>query len=75
MPAQYGFAEQTPAVRSIITSAMGRVRGAVRRRARKAVKKAAASVKRRVRRKASKLVKGSAAAKAHMARLRKMRKR
>lgn len=72
-----GFMQQTPAVQALYrgkrTTAGGRRRK----------KKAAAGVKRRVkraakstaRRRGAKLVKGSAAAKRHMARIRKMRRR
>lgn len=75
MPGQYGWAEQTPAVKSIIGSAMGAVRRAVKRRAKKTAKKAVRRASPKTRRRVAKLVKGSAAAKAHMARLRKMRKK
>ena len=84
MPSQFippngfaGFAQQTPAVQSIYRK--GRNGGSGRKRRRKAAKKAAGTARRRVRRaaagKAKRFTKGSAAAKRHMAKLRKMRKR
>ena len=72
-----GFAQQTPAVQALYRK--GRSGGSGRRRK----KKAAGAVKRVSRRKSAKaasrkakrFVKGSAAAKRHMAKIRKMRKR
>lgn len=73
-----GFAQQTPAVQSLY-SRRGRSGGGRKRRKKAAAAGAKRSVKRRVRRaaagKAKRFVKGSAAAKRHMAKLRKMRKR
>ena len=72
-----GFAQQTPAVQSLYRKAGG---GGARRRKRKSAKKVTRAGVRRVARKAktragSKFTKGSAAAKRHMAKLRKMRKK
>lgn len=71
-----GFAQQTPAVQSLYSRRRG---GSTRRRRKSATKKARGTAKRRVRaaakRGAKRMVKGSAAAKRHMAKLRKMRKR
>lgn len=72
-----GFMQQTPAVQALYRKGSG---GGGRRRRKK---KAAGAVKRRVKRAgkravkrgAAKFTKGSAAAKRHMAKLRKMRKR
>lgn len=68
-----GFAQQTPAVQSLYRRRGGG--GGTRRRK----KKAAGAVKRRAKRAgkraAKKFVKGSAAAKRYMAKIRKMRKR
>ena len=83
MPSQFippngfaGFAQQTPAVQSIYRKSRS---GGGGRRRRKAAKKAACTARRRGRRgaagKAKRFTKGSAAAKRHMAKLRKMRKR
>jgi hypothetical protein len=80
MANQYGWAEQTAASRAILSTgrsgrtAMRGARGTVRRKARKAKRKVAAKVRRKVGRKVAgaKFKKGSAAAKAHMAKLRKM---
>jgi hypothetical protein len=74
-----GFAQQTPATQAMFQRA-GRTGGqrsaAVRRRRRRTKAKSAPTVRRRSRRaKVARLVKGSAAAKRHMARIRKMRKR
>lgn len=70
-----GFAQQTPAVQALYAR-RGRSNGGRRRRK----KKAAGAVKSRVKRATkratgSKFTKGSAAAKRHMAKLRKMRKK
>lgn len=70
-----GFMQQTPAVQALYRK--GRTASGGRRRRKK---KAAAAPKRRARRAkakraGAKFVKGSAAAKRHMAKLRKMRKR
>lgn len=70
-----GFAQQTPAVQALYRR--GRSGGGARRRRKK---KAAGAVKRVSRRKSAKratkrFAKGSAAAKRHMAKLRRMRKR
>lgn len=73
----YGWAESTAAMRGILGRGLSRGTGRRRRKARKA--KASASAPRKRRRKAARgkahLVKGSAAAKRHMAKLRKMAKR
>lgn len=70
-----GFAQQTSAVQSLFR----RKGGGGKRRRRAAAKKVARAGKRRVRRAAAsgakRFVKGSPAAKRHMAKLRKMRKR
>jgi hypothetical protein len=70
-----GFAQQTPAVQALYAR-RSRSGGGSRRRRKK---KAAGAVKRRAKRagkrSAKKFVKGSAAAKRHMAKLRKMRKK
>lgn len=68
-----GFAQQTAAVQQLY-----RKGGGAKRRKKKATRAAAPRKKRAKRaaaRGAGKFVKGSAAAKAHMARLRKMRKK
>lgn len=71
-----GFAQQTSAVQSLYRK--GRGGGSRKRRRKAAAKKVARAGKRRVKRaaagKAKRFVKGSAAAKRHMAKLRKMRK-
>lgn len=70
-----GFAQQTPAVQSLYRGKRNGS-GGTRRRRKAATKKAAAGVRRVARKRAGKkLVKGSAAARKHMARIRKMRKR
>lgn len=78
-----GFAQQTPAVQTLLS---GRASGTVTRRRRKTRRKkktaarrrpAAKRTRRKTTRRAKKpayMVKGSAAAKRHMAKLRKMRK-
>lgn len=69
-----GFAQQTPAVQSLYSGR--KRRGGVRRK--RSSKKKAAGVRRvakRARSAGGRLKKGSAAAKARMAKLRKMRKR
>lgn len=71
-----GFAEQTPANQSLLTRGTGATSNGTRRRK----KKAAAPKRRKARAKSAgkrggKLKKGSAAAKARMAKLRKMRKK
>lgn len=69
-----GFAQQTPAVQALYRG--GRRAGSKRRRKRTTAKKAAPRRRRRVAAKAGgKFTKGSAAARRHMAKLRKMRKR
>lgn len=77
-----GFAQQTPAVQTLVSrpSTVTRKKsGSAPKRRKKRVAKKAPARKRAVRRarsgKPARLVKGSAAAKAHMAKLRKMRKR
>lgn len=72
-----GFAEQTPAAQSALTRGTGAMSNGTRRRRKK---KAAAPKRRKARAKRAskrggKLKKGSAAAKARMAKLRKMRKK
>lgn len=82
---QQGWGQQTPAIQQIIRSGLGsRIARSVRRaskrrsasstkaRSRKSSKRASGSTKRSGGLK--RLVKGSAAAKAHMAKLRRMRK-
>lgn len=74
---QQGWTQQTPAVKAILG---GQTRASTPRRRRKKSNKASAAKRvtrtaRKVHRTARKLKKGSAAAKAFMARLRKMRKR
>lgn len=81
---QQGWNQQSPAAQQIIRSGLGVARSTVSRRRSKSSKartgkrrsKRASSSKRRssTSRKLQRLVKGSAAAKAYMARLRKMRK-
>lgn len=73
-----GFAEQTPAAQSALTRGTGQGMGGGGRRRRK--KKAAAPKRRKKRasskaKRGGKLKKGSAAAKARMAKLRRMRKK
>lgn len=69
-----GFAQQTPAVQALYR---GGRRKATRGRRRKTAKKAAAAPrrKRRAAKSGNRFTKGSAAAKRHMAKLRKMRRR
>ena len=75
-----GFGSQTPAVQAMFARATGR-KGGLRSARRRRRRKAATSTPRRRRVSArsrgrkARLVKGSAAAKRHMARLRRMRKR
>lgn len=78
-----GFAQQTPCTQKLFSDAMGGRRSGVRRK-RKATTKATtkkrrtkrATARRTARRsKPARLVKGSAAAKRHMAKLRRMRGR
>jgi len=80
---QQGWSQMTPAVRTIIAGGLGAARRTVSRRrsksskartGRKASKRASSSRKRSSTSKLKRLVKGSAAAKAYMAKLRKMRK-
>ncbi len=85
MANQQGWSQQTPAVQSMLGGAMR----AVRSTARKAVRRVKRAVKRRASARGAKrsasssargkrparLVKGSAAAKAYMAKIRKMRKK
>jgi hypothetical protein len=72
-----GFAQQTPAVQALYRS--GRTSGGRRRRTAKkkaaGVKRVAKRAKSRTKSTAKRFVKGSAAAKRHMAKIRKMRKR
>lgn len=71
----YLTGQQTPAVMSILGSLRGS-RGPTRRRKRtKSSASKRRGAKRRRNNKLKKLVKGSAAAKAHMARLRRMRRK
>lgn len=74
----YGWAETTPALRSVLARGAGMLRSSGRRRRKKAngVKKVRKAAK-RAGKKAAKayLVKGSAAAKRHMAKLRKLAKK
>jgi len=67
-----GFSQQTAAVQSLYR---GRRNGSGRKRRKSAKKKAGGTRKRRVRAAAGKLKKGSAAMKARMAKLRKMRRK
>jgi len=74
-----GFAQQTPATKALLRSGNGPKRGggARRKRGKKKAAKRRPARARRAKSRASKvrLVKGSAAARRHMAKLRKMRKR
>lgn len=73
-----GFAEQTPASQSALTRGTGIGNGGGGRRRRKKKAKASAPKRRRKssgKKRGGKLKKGSAAAKARMAKLRKMRKK
>lgn len=72
MAIQYGWAEQTPAARMTLSRAPGARTTAPRRRRRKAKAKTVRRAARRVAKRGGKFVKGSAAAKRHMAKLRKM---
>lgn len=75
MAIQYGWAEQTPAIRNTLARAPGARSSAPRRRRRKAAAKTVRKAARRAKRaggKAARFVKGSAAAKRHMAKLRKL---
>jgi len=74
--------DATPATMLLASQALGRRNGITRKKRatrKRATKKRAttrrAAPKRRTKKKAKRLVKGSAAAKRHMARLRRMRKR
>lgn len=69
-----GFMQQTPAVQALY-SKKGNGGGGRRRRKKKSAGAAVKRVKRKVKRAGKKFAKGSAAAKRHMAKLRKMRKK
>lgn len=70
-----GISQQTPAVRALFAKATGARGGRKSARRRKAKASAAPRKKKRARVRGNKFTKGSAAAKRHMAKLRKMRKR
>jgi len=74
MAIQQGWNQQTSAAQNIMRSVGRVVKRAVKRRVKKTVHKVAKRASSKVKQ-AAKFVKGSAAAKAHMAKLRKMRKK
>lgn len=86
MANQQGWSQQTPAIQSLLRTSIGGTRrvGGSRKRAKKSASASGRSIKKRRKsagkrasgtKRAARLVKGSAAARAYMAKIRKLRKK